>query len=86
MKRFIVRILVACLGLTLVNVYLYMHRKENVDQYFKDLDKKFWHKTFVFADSHGSCLKRDATTFGLNSLAYNSDSYKDILRKFRICP
>jgi len=81
MKRFLVRILVACLGLTLVNVCLYTHRKEDADQYLKDLNKEFWHKTFVFADSHGNCLKRDAATFGLNSLAYSSDSYKDIRLK-----
>jgi hypothetical protein len=58
-----------------------MHRQESVIAYTKELNKQFRFKTFLFADSHGNCLRRDAESFKIHNLAYGSDSYKDILRK-----
>ena len=81
MKKFLLKILISCIGIILLNVLFYLHRKEGVNSYFYVFDKKFQHKTFLFADSHGNCLKKDADSFNINSLAYSSDSYKDILRK-----
>lgn len=81
MKKFLVRILISFLGLLLINVAFYLDRKESINEYLKNLNRPFRYKTFVFADSHGNCLKRDAERFNIHNLSYSADSYKDILSK-----
>ena len=81
MRRFVARIIFLLTGLIVINTLFFLHRQESVSAYTKELNKQFKFKTFLFADSHGNCLRRDAESFKLHSLAYSSDSYKDIVRK-----
>ena len=81
MRRFVTRIIFLLIGVIAINTLFFLHRQESVGAYTKELNKQFKFKTFLFADSHGNCLQRDAESFKLHSLAYSSDSYKDILIK-----
>ena len=65
----------------LLNFGMFCHHQVNLRLYTNNIDREFEFKTFLFADSHGDGLKRDAEHFHIHNLAYQSDSYSDIRRK-----